>query len=323
MSERLIVHLTRTTLRLNDGTEAGRVLKYVDADGLADAIASLASPPNGYSGSTRLLVLVEPPLLQRRTLTDLPPVRDAALRELVAHGTARFFRQNGHALLSAATWATEGESAERVARVVAVEEIFADAIVSGAARGGFRLEDIVAADDAAKPLSLLPVAERQKRAARSWRRAAMLTGGAAMLAVVLGCGWLIQVRSERRRVGAELTRLKEPRSALAVRRLAMDSALVAVLAVQSSDGQRNVLVSQLYAAVRALPDSSYLTSLTLDRIGTGTVEGRAMQAGEMETRFNAVRAFAPVRLSGSGARNSIAGHVWEQFTLGLGSEDSE
>ena len=116
MSERLIVHLTRGMLRLNDGTEAGRLLEYADADGLADAIASLAPPPNGSSGSTRLLVLVEPPLLQRRTLTDLPPVRDAALRELVAQGTARFFRQNGHALLSAATWARATATARAATR---------------------------------------------------------------------------------------------------------------------------------------------------------------------------------------------------------------
>lgn len=323
MSDRLVVHLTRGTLRLNQGAGDVTTLPYADADGLADTIASLAPADARSRRSWTMLVLVEPPLLQRRTLKDLPPVRDAALRELVAQGCARFFRQNGHALLSAATWTANGPSAERVAHAVAVEEVYAEAIVAGAARGGFELEDIVAGEETGKRLSLLPVAERKKRDERRWRRAGMAAVGAVLLGIAVGGVLLIQVRAERQRVGEALARLKAPVSELAAARLSLDSALVAVLAMQATESQRLTVASRLYDAVRVLPDSAYLTSLTLDRTGTGSLEGRAMRTDQVEAHFGVMRAFAPVRLSSSGTRDSIAGRAWERFTLGLGVEDSE
>jgi hypothetical protein len=317
------VHLTRGTLRLNEGADDVTTLPYADADGLADAIASLKPAGARSRRSRSMLVLVEPPLLQRRTLKDLPPVRDAALRELVAQGAARFFRQNGQALLSAATWAAKGPSAERVAHAVAVEKAFAEAIVVGAARGGFQLEDVIAGAETGKRLSLLPIAERRKRDARWWRRAGMTAMGAVLLGIAVGGVLLIQVRAERRWVGEALARLKAPVAGLAAARLSLDSALVAVLAMQAAESQRITVASRLFDAVRVLPDSACLTSLTLDRIGTGMVEGRAMEAGQVETHFGEMRAFAPVRLTSGGTRDSTAGRAWERFTLGLGVEDGE
>lgn len=320
MSERIVIHLTRGMLRERDGDTEARVIAFGDADELTDAIASLAPTADH---AQRMLVVVEPPLLQRRTLTDLPPVRAAALQELVAQGTTRFFRQNGHALLSSATWSSEGSGAERVVHAVAMEEVFAEAIVAGAARGGFHLEDIVAAEQTVKPLSLLPAAERRKRVERSWRRTGILAVGALLLAIAVGGGMLIQVRAERRRVGDALSRLKVPLTELAAARLSLDSALVAVLAVQAAESQRTTVASRLYDAVRALPDSAYLTSLTLDRIGTGSLDGRAMRADQVEAHFGVMRAFAPVRLSSSGTTDSIAGRAWERFSLRLGVEEGE
>src|SRR2546422_2086538 len=46
---------------------------------------------------------------QMRTLTDLPPVKPRALRALVAHQASRFFRCNGHALVTDATWIENGD----------------------------------------------------------------------------------------------------------------------------------------------------------------------------------------------------------------------
>src|SRR6266511_6201537 len=54
----------------------------------------------------RLRVTLERPPAQTRTLTDLPPVRDRDLASLVANQAGRFFRRNGTALVTDATWVT-------------------------------------------------------------------------------------------------------------------------------------------------------------------------------------------------------------------------
>src|SRR2546422_2041413 len=94
---------------------------------------------------------------QMRTLTDLPPVKPRALRALVAHQASRFFRCNGHALVTDATWIENGTA--RAARAAAVEEPVAEAIAAGARAAGLVLETVAPAGEDA-PLTLLPTSER-------------------------------------------------------------------------------------------------------------------------------------------------------------------
>ena len=51
-----------------------------------------------------MTVALEPPLVQVRTLADLPPVRPADLATLVAAQASRYFRKNGGALVTDAVW---------------------------------------------------------------------------------------------------------------------------------------------------------------------------------------------------------------------------
>jgi len=118
---------------------------YESPNDLADVVAQLAAAP--AERCRRLRVTLERPPAQTRTLTDLPPVRERELPSLVANQSGRFFRRNGAALVTDATWVTNGS--RRVTHAAAVEEPLVLAIVAGAAEAGLALESVSGGDVAA------------------------------------------------------------------------------------------------------------------------------------------------------------------------------
>ena len=106
----LHLRIGRSTLRA-ETIEHGTVVwageaSYEGVDALADVIARLAAeaPP----ACRRLLVALERPPLQLRTLTQLPPLKSRHLAALVAQRAGWFFRKNGHPLVTDATWVGKG-----------------------------------------------------------------------------------------------------------------------------------------------------------------------------------------------------------------------
>ena len=71
---------------------------YGESGELADAIARLAAEPPRTC--RRLVVAIDHPPLQLRTLTNLPPVKPRHLTALVAQQAGRFFRKNGQPLVT-------------------------------------------------------------------------------------------------------------------------------------------------------------------------------------------------------------------------------
>ncbi|HEV8197336.1 MAG TPA: hypothetical protein VGP87_11885, partial [Gemmatimonadales bacterium] len=97
---------------------------------LADAIARLVAEPALVKPGRRLRVELVRPVVQLRTLADLPPVRVSHLRALVEQQAHRYFRKNGVPLVLDATWS---ERKRRVTvHAAAVEEPVVNAIVEGA-----------------------------------------------------------------------------------------------------------------------------------------------------------------------------------------------
>ncbi len=141
MSRALLrLRIGRSTLRA-ESVRRGTVTwtaeaTYADVVELADAIARLAA--EAPERCWRVAVRLERPPVQVRTLGDLPPVKSRELRALVAHQAGRFFRRNGHPLVTDATWLGEGPG--RVAKVAAVEEPLVEAIAAGARAAGLWLE---------------------------------------------------------------------------------------------------------------------------------------------------------------------------------------
>ena len=294
-------------------------LSYGAEESLADALASLGEAVIREGLPRRMVVVVEPPLVQRRSLADLPPVRQVELTQLVARAAQRFFRQNGHPLVSAAAWAEEGSPRQRVARAAAIDTDVAEAIVAGANRAGLWLEDILVAGETLS-LSLLPPTERNRRRRLEWR------GVLALAAVVAGL-WLMvlvaagaRLRVEARQINAELARLQEPRRALLAARQAMDSASDMLVALDRAQLDRNRMSTWLTILVKALPDSTFLTGLILDSAGRGIATGRTVRVGQLVEALEAAPNLGAVRLEGATVRDTVAGIQWERFSLRLGPE---
>src|SRR5581483_112977 len=149
---------------------------------LTDAIGRLAS--EGGHGCKRIEVAIERPLVQLRTLSDLPRVPERALVELVALQSRRFFRRNGKPLVVDAVWVGKG-----VAHAAAVEEPLVDAISAGARAAGLELNSIAPAE-AGVGLSLLPRAETAARRRSARPKLRLYAGFALMLWVSLGVAYL-------------------------------------------------------------------------------------------------------------------------------------
>ncbi len=237
---------------------------------LADAIARLAAEAPRNGKRVRMTVALEPPLVQVRSLADLPPVKPADLATLVAAQSSRFFRRNGSALVTDATWETNGDG-PRVARAAAADEPWLEAIAAGAR-----------------------------------------TAGGALYAARLVVG----LRQTKR----ELARLARPAAAVLAARRDLRDASALIETLNQAAAQREVVAARLGRISPALPDSAFLTSLTLDASGSGVLTGLARRAADVVARLEARGAVAHPRLDGPVLRERTAGRDWERFTILFGRE---
>jgi len=306
---------------------------YASLAELTDAVARLAAEP--AHPCRRLVVTLERPVVQLRTLADLPPVSHRALAAVVAHQASRFFRKNGVPLVTDAVWVGAEPAGLRgwpprrlirfvlgrareppsrpIARAAAAAEPLIEAIAAGARAAGLALEAIAPPQgDAA--LSLFSPALRQTRARvarRGLRRWFLTAAGAWTLAATL---FVVRLGWERRRVGAELTALDEPvRAVLAARRDLRDAA-AAVEAVASVERSKGAALDVLAAVAAALPDSAVLTSFTWGAGAGGVLTGAAQRASDVVARLERA-GLQELRLEGPVVREAIGGRALERFTI--------
>jgi Tfp pilus assembly protein PilN len=284
---------------------------------LAELQESLGAMAPGKNGTpARVLVEIEPPVLQARTLTDLPPVRRRALEGLVALSAGRFFRQNGVPLVSAAAWVAGGKPGERIVRAVAVELPLVEAITEGVGVSRNVLVDIVPSRDVAPPLSLLPPRERERRQARWRRRVALgVIAVAALWIISLGGAWLWLTR-ENRALAVQLEDLREPAAALRRARATMDSAVAMLAALEHTRRQRAAFAERLAAVVSALPESTVITELQVAGDGI-RITGQARSAAHIAPALAQVASNGGVRVSVQGSSDTIEGLPWERFSATL------
>ncbi|HVH66650.1 MAG TPA: hypothetical protein VM716_02180 [Gemmatimonadales bacterium] len=313
----LRLRVSRSTLR-TEAVERGAVVwagesGYADVSELADAIARLAAEP--ARACRRLVVVLEHPPAQVRTLSELPPVKRPHLAALVAQQAGRFFRKNGHHLVTDAVWF--GKQAPGVARAAAVEEPLVEAIAAGARAAGLWLETITTGEDGAR-LSLLPRSEREGReraSRRQTRRLAIAACGVWLAAGALFVGRLVW---ERRAVDRELAALERPLAAVLAARHELRDAETTLNAVTAAERERGRSLAVLAAVTGALPDSSVLTSLAWNADGTGVFVGAGRHAIEVVARLDRLGTLANVRLGGPVVREQIAGREWERFSILFG-----
>ncbi len=319
MSARVELHVGAGTVgrapRAGDGRWTDE-LPYATESDLSEAIARHSQ---GNDRPAEVLVVLDSPLVQLRDLVDLPPVRGRALERLIARGASRFFRLNGHPLITAVAQ-TDGHGADgRTVRAFAVESTLAEAILLGARQSGASLKDIVTPETGPR-VSLLPVEERERRARQEWGRVGRVAAGTLALWLLTAVAVMAWISWQTLKVERELGRLNEPRLALATARRAMDSASAMVDSVAALRREQTALVTGLDAVVAALPDSMLLTKLELDLSGNGGLDGRAIAAHRVGERLQSVPTLHDARLVESGGRDSTGGVAWEGFSIRLGKE---
>lgn len=252
-------------------------------------------------------------LVQWRTLGDLPPVGSSDLRKLVARSTSRYFRQNGHPLVSDAQWSAPDKQGRRVACLAAADRNLIESIISAAAAEGVMVEGIVPTGEVPTRLSLLPEHSRQHR--KGWIRVAVFGGATAALWLVVSAGTLVSVLREDRWTSQQLERLAAPQEALQRARRALDSASSMVQELEASRVEQGQMARRFALLGGALPDSTVLTSLAIDSSGTVALVGLSRRSSQVAASLERVTGAGRIRLVAQGAGDAPGREGWEQFTV--------
>jgi hypothetical protein len=288
---------------------------FEDPATLHEAIAQLSNEKSLPSGLRGIRAKLDSSLAQVRTLEGLPPVKDSALKSLVAQQAPRFFRKNGKPLVTDAVWITRAGGKGAVAQAAAVEEPWIEAIGAGAREAGLELEEVrPTGDGVAGRLSLLPYAERIRRRRSELLGLSRLAAFACTLWALAGVALLARLQRESDRIAAELADLKAPVVAVAAARRKLGDAARMVEAVERSDRERSAILRQLGAIAAALPDSAFLTSVAIQERG-GSMSGLARQATGVVAALERDQAIAAPKLVGSIVGEVVSGREMERFTV--------
>jgi hypothetical protein len=282
-------------------------------DSIARLVAELPRP------CRRVTVSLERPLVQLRTIRNLPPVRAGVIPRLVAAQDRRFFRRNGRPLIADAVWVTDNGT--RVARAAAVEQPVVEAIADGARAAGLVLAEVTAAE-APGAISLLPPGERGARARLAGRRLRWLSAATAAVWLVAGGLFVGRLTWERRQVASALDALEGPLAAVREARREIRAAEQAVATMQAMEVGRGRALATIGAIARALPDSVVATSLVWTADGRGVLGGVGLRASEAVAALERAQAVAQPRLEGRVVRENVAGRAWERFTILYGTRDA-
>lgn len=287
---------------------------FESPDELAALIAGLPGQAEFDRSVRRARVTVLPPLVQRRTLRELPPVPLRALRELVALQSQRFFRRNGKPLVTVARWLPHPRGVARVAEALAIETPWLDAIRDGVRDAGLVLDRIAVEGT---PLTLLPAGEAARRE-RAMRRHLRLLGLACALcwvaAVAIHVGRLLMAD---RRLATELKTLERPATAVRAARRELTAAAEILTTVERTAAARGSRAALLQRIVLALPDSAHLATVVIDSTGRGVLTGAAKEPSAFLARLDRDERIPAARFDGEPVGGS-APRDWQRFTIVLG-----
>jgi hypothetical protein len=310
----------RAELRRRGSASWAAETSFADPDELAAAIGALPSEAPAIRRACRLEVDIEPPLLQVRTLRGLPPVRGRALAALVAHQAGRFFRKNGKPLVTDAAWIGSRRRTAPVARGVAVELPWVDAILAGARGGRLPVPTIGPAGSGPVRLDLVPPAERARRRRTALGRVGGLAALAALLWAGVGAAYVVRLERARRQLTAEAARLRKASDAVVTARRALHETTAMVDAVDQASAARGARLIRLGTLLTLMPDSASLSSLELDAVGAGSLTGTGPRAADIVAALERSGVVAGPQMVGTPVPEEAAGHRGERFTVRFGKE---
>lgn len=283
-------------------------------DELGQVLDELLATPELAGRVRRLVVQVARPIVQLRTLTDLPPVRSRPLDALVRTQAGRFFRRNGKPLVTAATWGA-GKRGRRPALAAAIEEPWLARLDAVAERHG--ITDVRVSPDAHAVLDLrLPAWERtrQTRERRQVRRALLLAALAWLGVAAIDTTRLVR---EREALDAGIAALAP--GSEAVSRVARQADAIAAMVdtIQTAEVRRRQSAHEMAALVAALPEGAHLSRLEWTADAGGQLVGAAPSSAAVAAAIEATGVVDSVRAGATGARLMTPVGEREAFSIGL------
>lgn len=287
------------------------------ADDLESAIIEMGQLPAVHDAKAEIWIAIGEPVLQSRSLHDMPHLSTTDLRLLVGRHSDRYFRKNGVSLVTSARWE---QRAQRLrswrARAVAIEEPWVSAVERGSERAGLRLRSI---QPVGQPQLILQSSQSQAtqlvRHRRECRRLALavLLAWLAAFAVLM-----LRQQSDLAWLQEEEARLTEPARAVSDAERRMHEASVAIATVRQSAQRRGSALRTLASVLAALPDSAYLTTFHWTADGAGAMTGAAPDAASMLASMEGDAALEGPRLDGAAVRDSVNGVVHQRFSIKFG-----
>ncbi|HSM18182.1 MAG TPA: hypothetical protein VK845_14450 [Gemmatimonadales bacterium] len=290
---------------------------YESLADITEGIAAIVAAPEVARCAKSAWVEMERPLVQVRTLRDLPPVKASALPALIEHQCMRYFRRNGNALVTDAEWTGPKRGSQRVARAAAADLPLVEAIIRGSEAAGLAVERVGPAL-VGRRLDLSPPDVRKARRRRAWTSVRRLGWTALAMWSAVGVIYTAKLVAERRRVSTELATLEEPARALLGLRREVNDVRLMLQTVEGTAAERGTTITNLGRAAVALPDSSYLTSFSIDSMGAGRLSGSAQRAVAVVAALEREGAVVAPRLEGRPVKEALFGREWERFTVRFG-----
>ncbi|HEU5155049.1 MAG TPA: hypothetical protein VFU03_09995 [Gemmatimonadales bacterium] len=285
-------------------------------DDLVPAIASLVHEPvlEKHGISNRVKVALCQPVVQLRTLPGLPPVGLRDLKRMVAEQAPRFFRGPRVHLITDAIWISAKDPAYRIARAAGVEKAVVDGVLVGAQKARLSVVALGTMVEGGRWLNLLPGREGAGRGLRSLR----LWAFSAVGVVILLAGLFGYTSRETRRLDHEIAALRPTADALGALSRNAEAARRALEAVAGARQTRRDLVKQLYSVIAPLPDSAYLTAVSIAPDGKGSLEGLALRPSEVLASLATSRPSRTLHLDSSSDQLPTPLAPWSSFSIQLG-----
>lgn len=301
------------------GSHEPALVEYANAGELEAAVAVQANAFH-KQGARDVTILIEEHLLQRRTLDGLPPMSSKLLRELVDRQQSRFFRRTGGPLVTNARWSSAARGVEAVALAVAVEQAWLDGAVAALTQSGLRVKHIT---DGQGVVPLWPRTHEALLHQKARRVALRLCGVGTMLWGSVLAAHLVRLVTTERRLDRELERLREPAAAVQAIRGRMRNVERSREVLDHTGRRALALRHSLGRILVSLPDSAYLTSLTLDTSGTAVLAGAARDPDMALAVMERESGLAGLRSDGRGRMvDGTMGRRWERLALEAGSASS-
>lgn len=281
-------------------------------DELSGALEELLATPELSQRVRRLLVRVAPPVVQLRTLTDLPPVRSRPLEALVHTQAGRFFRRNGAPLVTSAAWAP-GRRGKRPAYAAAIEEPWLTQLAEVASRHG--ITEVRVSPEARPSLDLRLASWNEARRIRERTRLlrALLLAALAWMGVLA----IDATRMVRERSGLDAGIATLGPGSDAVSRVARQADAIAAMVdtIQLADARRRRSAREVAALVAALPEGAHLTRLEWSVDAGGQLSGAAPSAAAVAAAIEGTGLVDSVHAAPAGERIATPAGERETFSI--------